>query len=201
MKLYWCPQTRAVRIIWLLEETGLAYERVQIDIRDPALKSDPALLAISPMGKVPAFEDGAVRLWDSGAIAAYVGDQYPETRLAPAIGDPRRGAYLQWLMYTNSVIEPAMGEHFNNTPSVPSRYGWGSWELMLKVFRQGLERGPWILGDEFSTADVLLGTSAYYMRAFKMLSDDPVLFAYADRSTARPALQRALAIEAAAAKA
>ena len=60
------------------------------------------------MGKVPAFEDGATRLWDSGAIAAYVGDQYPETGLAPPIGHPDRGRYLQWLMYTNAVVEPAI---------------------------------------------------------------------------------------------
>lgn len=196
MKLYWSPKTRAVRILWLLEETGLKYERVKIDFRDPAVKTDPALLAISPMGKVPAFEDGPVRLWDSGAIAAYVADQYPQTGLAPPIGDPGRGAYLQWLMYTNSVIEPAMGERYNDIPQNPSRYGWGSWDLMLSVFRHGVGEGPWILGERFSAADVLLGMSAFYLRAFQMLSDDPVLFGYADRCAERPAFQRAMALDA-----
>lgn len=196
MKLYWCPKTRAVRILWLLEESGLPYKQAQIDISDPAAKADPALRAISPMGKVPAFEDGETRLWDSGAIAVYLADQYPETQLAPPIGHPQRGAYLQWLMYTNSVIEPAMGERFNNIPSDPSKYGWGSWELMLATFRQGLKPGPWILGGQFSAADVLLGMSAFYLRAFQMLKDDPVLFAYADRCAKRPAFQRAMALDA-----
>jgi glutathione S-transferase len=195
MKLYWSPRSRSVRILWLLEEAGLPYERVRIDLRDPAAKADPAFRAISPMGKVPAFEDGPARLWDSGAIAVYIGDQYPETGLAPAVGHPDRGAYLQWVMYTNAAIEPAMCEKFANLPSNPSQYGWGSWDLMLSTLRKGLEKGPWILGDRFSAADVLLGSSAMFMRDFKMLTDDPVLFDYADRCAARPAHQRSAALQ------
>ncbi len=196
MKLYWCPKTRSIRILWLMEESGLPYERVQIDIRNPKHKDDPAFRRISPMGKVPAFEDGAVRLWDSGAIAAYVADQYPDTKLAIPIGDPERGAYLQWLMFTNSVVEPAMGEKFANIPSNPSQYGWGSWDLMLETFRSAVEKGPFLFGERFTAADVLLGMSAHYMRQFGMLTEDPILFAYADRCVARPAFQRASALEA-----
>jgi glutathione S-transferase len=195
MKLHWCPKTRSLRILWLLEETGLPYERVKTDIRDPKSKNDPAFRAISPMGKVPAFEDGATRLWDSGAISAYVADQYPQAKLAPPIGDPNRGAYLQWLMFTNSVIEPAMGERSANMPANPSGYGWGGWEQMLGVFRKAVENGPWVLGERFSAADVLLGMSAYYLRQFGMVTDEPILFAYADRCAARPGFQRALGIE------
>jgi len=194
MKVYWCPQTRSIRILFLLEEAGVEYEPVRIDIRDDQARTDPAFRAVSPMGKVPAFEDGRTRLWDSGAIAAYVADQYPEAGLAPAIGSANRGAYLQWLMYTNSVVEPAMAEKAGGLASQPSRYGWGSWDLMLQILRQGLEPGPWILGERFSAADVLLGVSCHFMRLFKLLNDDPVLFAYADRCIARPAFQRASAI-------
>lgn len=196
MKLYWCQRTRAARALWLLEEAGVPYERVHVDVRDPAARGNPAFRAASPMGKVPALEDGAVRIWDSGAICAYVADQYPEPGLAPPIGNPDRGAYLMWLMYTNSVIEPAMGEKFLQQPVNTSRNGWGSWDQMLDTLRAGLERGPWILGERFSAADVLLGTSCDFMRTFKMLTDDPVLFAYADRCAARPAFQRAQALEA-----
>jgi len=110
----------------LLEEAGVAYERVLIDIRSDSAKSDPAFRRASPMGKVPALEDGAVRIWDSGAICAYVADQYPAQGLAPPVGSPLRGAYLQWLMYTNAVIEPAMAEKFAKLPSNPTAYGWGS---------------------------------------------------------------------------
>jgi glutathione S-transferase len=83
MKFYWCANTRAFRIAWLLEEAGVRYERVVIDIHDAAAKSDPAFRAVSPMGKVPALQDGAGRLSDSGAICIYVADQYTEARLAP----------------------------------------------------------------------------------------------------------------------
>jgi glutathione S-transferase len=195
IKLYWMANTRARRALWMLEELGEPFERVSIDLRDPAKKSDPTFRRVSPMGKVPALEDGATRLWDSGAICAYLADQYPKAGLAPAIGHPDRGAYLQWLMFTNSVIEPSMGEKFAGLPSKPTQYGWGSWDLMLETFRQGLQQGPWILGDKFSAAGVLLGTPPAFLRDFKLLLQDAVIFAYLDRCVARPAFQRAAAAD------
>jgi len=196
MKLYWCPKTRALRALWMLEELGVAYERVYIDIRDPAKKADPAFRRVSPMGKVPALEDGATRLNDSGAICAYLADQYPRAGLAPPIGSPDRGAYLQWLMFTNSTIEPAMIEKVSKAPASAVSHGWGSFAQMLDVLREGLKTGPWVLGATFSAADVLLGMSCHFMRQFKILEDEPLLFAYADRCAARPAFQRASAFEA-----
>ncbi len=196
MKLYWCERTRAVRAAWMMEELGAPYELVRIDIRNEQSRADPAFRAASPMGKVPALEDGAVRIWDSGAICAYLADQYPAAKLAPPIGSPDRGPYLMWLMYTNSVIEPAMGEKAAGMPKNPVTYGWGGWNEMLSVLRSALARGPWILGERFYAADVLLGSSCYFMRQFKMIADEPVLFAYADRCAARPAFQRAYALEA-----
>lgn len=195
MKLYWCPKTRAIRALWMLEELGVPFERVFIDIRDPAARANPAFRAVSPMGKVPALEDGATRLWDSGAICGYLADQYPAAGLAPPVGSPLRGAYLQWLLYTNAAIEPAMAEKFSSAPVSTAAHGWGSFDLMLEVLREGLKRGPWILGDQFSAADVLLGMSCTFMRQFKILADEPVLFAYADRCASRPAFARAAAVD------
>jgi glutathione S-transferase len=180
----------------MLEEVGVGYERVKIDIRDPAAKADAAFRRVSPMGKVPALEDGQTRLWDSGAICGYLADQYPGAGLAPAIGSPDRGRYLQWLMYTNSVIEPAMAEKFSQTAVSAGAHGWGSFDLMLGALREGIATGPWILGERFSAADVLLGTACHFMRQFKVLESDPALFGYADRCLARPAAQRAMALEA-----
>jgi glutathione S-transferase len=147
------------------------------------------------MGMVPALEDDTARLWDSGAICAYLADQYPNAGLAPPIGTADRGAYLQWLLYTNSVIEPAMGEKFSSAPASAAAHGWGSFELMLDVLRGALSRGPWILGERFSAADVLLGTSCHFMRQFKILENEPDLSGYVDRCMARPAFQRATALE------
>jgi glutathione S-transferase len=147
------------------------------------------------MGKVPALEDGTTRLSDSGAICAYLADQYPTAGLAPAIGSAERGPYLQWLMFTNSVIEPAMAEKFSNTAVSAAAHGWGSFAQMLDVLKSGLAKGPWILGERFCAADVLLGTSCTFMRQFKILDGEPGLFAYADRCAARPAFQRAAAVD------
>jgi len=195
MKLYWCPKTRAFRALWLLEEAGLDYERVLIDIRSEVAKSDAVFRRASPMGKVPALEDGEVRIWDSGAICAYVADQYPAQGLAPPIGSPLRGAYLQWLMFTNAVIEPSMAEKFAKLPTNSTAYGWGSFDLMLGTLRKALERGPWILGERFTAADILLCMSCYFMGQFGLLESEPLLVAYADRGRARPAFERAMAIE------
>lgn len=195
MKLYWCPKTRSLRALWLLEEAGVPYERALIDVRDDLAKSDATFRRASPMGKVPALEDGEVRMWDSGAIAAYIADQYPAQGLAPPIGSPLRGAYLQWLMYTNAVIEPAMAEKFAKLPVNSVSYGWGSFDLMIGTLRRAVETGPWILGERFCAADVLLCMSCDFMRRFGVLENEPVLAAYADRGRARPAFQRAMAIE------
>jgi glutathione S-transferase len=195
MKLYWCPKTRALRAAWMLEELGIPFERVLIDIRDPAAKDDAAFRAVSPMGKVPALEDGSVRLWDSGAICIYLADRYPAAGLAPAIADPARGAYLQWVLYTNAVIEPAMAEKFSNAPVSAGAHGWGSYDAMLDVLRRGITEGPWVLGERFCAADVLLGTSVRFLIQFGLVKDDPVLEAYRARCEARPAFLRAAAQE------
>lgn len=195
MKLYWYPKTRAVRALWMLEELGVPYERVKVDIRDPAAKSDPAFRAASPMGKVPALEDGTTRLWDSGAICLYLADRYPAAELAPAIDSPDRGRYLQWVLYTNAVIEPAMAEKFSSAPVSAGSHGWGSYDSMLEVLRAGLAGGQWILGARFSAADVLLGTSCSFLIRFGLVKDDPLLAAYLQRCEARPAYQRAAAAE------
>lgn len=196
MRLYWCPNTRAFRAAWMLEEAGVPYERVTIDIRDAAAKADPAFRAVSPLGKVPALEDGPVRLWDSGAICAWVADRYPAAGLAPAVDAPERGAYLQWLTFTNSVIEPAMVERFQKFVPNPAAHGYGSFDQMLATLKAGLATGPWILGHRFSAADVLLGSSCHYLRRFGLVADEPELLAYEERCFARPACVRARELDA-----
>ena len=125
IKLFWHPRTRAVRVAWMLEEAGVPYQRVLVDIKAAEPERDPAFLAASPMGKVPALEDGAVRLADSAAICMYLADRYPDRRLAPGLDDPRRGMYLFWMVYSPGVIEPAMSEKFAG--GAPNRHasGWG----------------------------------------------------------------------------
>jgi len=197
MKLFWCPQTRSQRAIWLLEESGLDYDRVLIDIRDKSKPRDPDFSKASPMGKVPALVDGGAMLAESAAIAIYVADKYPQTGLAPAIDHPARASYLYWMFFTPGVIEPAMAEKFAGTEPNRLRNAWGDFEIMISTFENSLGDNDWILGDQFSAADVMVGSSACFMKQFDMLPDRKVLEDYAARCMARPAYQKSQEINAA----
>jgi len=193
VKLFWAPQTRAVRAVWMLEEAGVEYEMELVDIRNPARQDSADFRDASPMGKVPALVDGDVRLAESAAICIYVADRYAAGSLAPAPDDAKRGKFLYWTMYTPAVIEPAMGEKFNQVEPNRGRNGWGDFETMIRTFDEALEGTDWILGANFTAADVMLGSSAAFMRMFDMLPEARNLSAYADRCLARPAYQNALA--------
>ncbi|MGD9545895.1 MAG: glutathione S-transferase family protein [Amphiplicatus sp.] len=195
MKLFWQPQTRAFRMVWMLEEAGVDYERVPIDIRDPAKPRDPEFALASPMGKVPALADGEARFADSAAIALYIADRYPKAGLAPAIDDPKRGLYLWWMIFTPGVIEPAINEKFSGGTPNRFRSGWGDFDLMIESFAKGVTPGPWLLGEKFSAADVMIGSSAIFMKDFGMLPANKAIEAYGERCLQRPAYQRALEIE------
>lgn len=193
--LYWHPRTRASRALWMLEELGEPFEVAVVDISDPAAKADPKFRAASPMGKVPAICDGQVQLADSAAIALYLADRYPGAGLAPAIDAPDRGLYLYWMVFTPGVIEPAMAEKFGGWEPKPTSHGWGSFDLMIETLENGLKQGPWLLGDQFSAADVLVGSSVNFLKMFGILPETPALLEYVERCLARPAYQRALARE------
>jgi glutathione S-transferase len=195
MKLYWAKQTRASRAVWLLEEAGVDYEIETVDLRADDRSDSPEFLAASPLGKVPALVDGDVAMADSAAICLYVADRYAPGRLAPAIDDPRRGAFLFWLLYTPAAVEPAMSEKFHGLEPNRSRNAWGTFDLMLDTLTARLADRQWVMGDDFTAADVMLGSAANFMRMFGMLDEQPVLDAYADRCLARPASQKARALE------
>jgi glutathione S-transferase len=198
--LYWCPKTRASRILWLLGEMDEPFEVRTIDIRDPEAKNDPDFSAASPMGKVPALMDttpnGVVRMADSAAIALYLADRYPASGLAPVISDPERGRYLYWMTYTPGVIEPAMMERFLGMEVSKATSGWGNFDTMVEVLEDGIRQGPWLLGERFTAADVLVGSSVYFMKMFGILPGNAVLDAYVERCLARPAYAEALARDA-----
>ena len=195
MQLFWCPRTRADRALWLLEETGLDYERVLVDIRDANAPRPAEFALASPMGKVPALADGEVRLADSAAIGLYLADRYPQCGLAPGLDDPRRGDYLYWMLYTPGVIEPAMMEKFAGLAPNRVSAGWGDFETMIDTLAKGLAAGPWILGEQFTAADVMLGSSVHFMQAFDVLPVVPALHEYLQRCMARPAFRRAMPSE------
>ncbi len=191
MKLFWAPQTRSSRAVWMLEEAGVEYELEHIDIRDDGRQDNVDFRAASPMRKVPALQDHNVQMAESAAICLYIADRYCPGVLAPTIDDPDRGRFLYWLMYTPAVIEPTMSEKLNKIEPNRGRNGWGDFKSMINTLSDGLGGNPWILGDHFSAADVMLGSSVNFLQLFGLLGDAPVLTAYVDRCRERPAYQTA----------
>lgn len=195
MKLFWAPQTRASRAVWMLEELGASYAIERVDIRAPQRQDAAEFRAASPMGKVPALVDGPVAMSESAAICLYLADRYAAGRLAPAPDDPNRGRFLYWMFYTPAVIEPAMSDRFNQVEAVRSRSGWGNFDLMIETLEQGIGESDWILGEQFSAADVMLGSSVIFLGQFGMLPASAMLQAYAERCAARQGYQAARALE------
>jgi glutathione S-transferase len=189
IKLYWAPRSRAFSALWLMEETGQPYERVRIDISAGAQRT-PEYLAINPMGKVPALTDGDATLAEAAAICAYVAERYPEAKLAPALGDPLRAKYLYWLFFAPGCIEPAMVQVATKIEMSSVSAGWGDAERVFDVLDVALMKGPWILGENFSAADIAVGSALNFaVRLFKMVPSRPSFDAYIARCTARPAFQ------------
>ena len=196
MKLYWAAQTRSLRVLWLLEEIGCGYERVAIDLRAGSHRT-PAFHAINPMEKVPALEDGEARIAESGAIFAYLIEKYPEAGLAPVVGDPLRGRFWQWLFFASASIEAAMTEKFAQVKMPEGAAGWGSAERVFNVIDEQLSATPYILGENFSAADIMLASNLHFaITGFKLFESRPVFDAYLQACRSRPAFQRAAALEA-----
>jgi len=184
MKLYFNPRSRATIAKWMLDECGAQYEIVPIDLEKKENKS-PDFLKVNPAGKLPALVDGEDRLFECAAICLYLADKFPEAQLAPKPGDKDRGRYLSLMVYSASQLEPAMGDHLLKQQPAPSR-GWTDFETALNVVERELGDGPYLFGERFTAADVMIGSMFIWMRRFGATTGRPALDAYVDRLLARP---------------
>jgi glutathione S-transferase len=190
--LYYHPYSRAANVIWMLEEAGCPYTIRFVDIMKGAHKA-PELVALNPMGKLPVLVDGDAVVTESAAIGLYLADRYAAGTLAPPLDDPRRGTYLRWSLFTPSVIEPGTAAKMAGWDFKPSHMGWGTFEAMMASIHSAIDGKAFVLGDQFSMADVILGGTLRYMVAVKALETSPEIAAYIARLDARPAYQRATA--------
>ena len=196
LTLYHNPQSRSTTVHYMLHELGEPFEIVPIDFRAGEHKK-PEFLKINPMGKLPVLRDGDVIVTETPAILTYLADKYPKAGLAPAIDAPERGAYLKWLFFYGSCFEPACMDMSMKRESPPTMAGWGKPSDVLDTLSEGLKPGPWLLGERFSTADVMVGSGVAFMLAFKVLPERPEFVDYAARLEARPARKAAKAADAA----
>src|SRR3984893_6085657 len=186
MKLYWSPRSRSFSSLWLMEETGQPYERVLTDISTGAQKARE-FLAVNPMGKVLVLSDGDAPLAEAAAICAYVTERFPEANLAPPPGDPLRAKYLYWLVFAPGCIEPAMVQVATKIEMNPVAAAWADAKRVLDVLDVALTKGPWILGESFSAADIIIGSGLNFaVRLFKMVPARASFDAYIYRCAARP---------------
>jgi len=188
--LYHHPFTRAANVVWMLEEVGVDYELKYVDLAQGQQKS-PEILALNPMGKLPILTDDAAVVTEAAAIALYLADRYAPGRLAPALDDPDRGAYLRWSFFAPAVIEPGLMAKAAGWAYKESQAGWGNHEAMLGAMEGALQRGDYLLGDTFTMSDIVFGGTLRYMLTFKMLEPREAFQAYAERLGAREALKRA----------
>jgi glutathione S-transferase len=191
--LYHRPKSRSSRFIFLLEELEAPYEikAVTIRTRDGSGAVDPA--NPHPHGKVPAICDEGVVVFESPAIALYLTDKFPKNRLGPLAGDRDRGAYLSWLAYYTGVLEPAFMSKFMNQEVPRGTAGWVPVDESIEALARLLSRGPFILGERFSAADVLYGTTFAMFAQSPLMPKSTLIEDYAKRVVARPAFARAQA--------
>ncbi len=186
LTLYHNPHSRSTVVHYMLHELGEPFEVVPIDLKAGQQKS-PEFLKINPMGKIPVLRDGDTIVTEGPAILLYLADKFPKAGLAPAIDAPERGAYLRWMFFYGSCFEPACVDISLKRETPASMAGWGKPDDVLNTLSAAVKPGPWLLGDRFSAADVLIGSGLAYMLGFNVIPARPEYLDYIARMEARPA--------------
>jgi glutathione S-transferase len=180
MKLYFAPQTRAIRPLIMLEELAVPYEIVLIDFKGGEHKS-VEYRKIHPHGQLPALQDGALTMFESAAICAYLADKFPDRQMAPPLGTIERGMYYQWMIYSIAALDALALDRERMK------------ESFLVLDRVLADREFILGGDKITAADVMIGSGVIWVDArHQLLNDFPSLNAYAERMLARPSFQRAI---------
>ncbi len=187
------PRTRAANVVWMLEEVGCDYALEYVDLPSGVHKRE-AYRALNEMGKIPTLTDGEAVVSEVAAIGMYLADKFAPGTLAPALDAPERGAYLRWICYGPSVIEPGCMAKAANWEFKAAAAGWGTYDEMLTTIDAAIGEGPFLLGDTFTMADMLLGGTVGWMMMFGMLPKKPAWEAYIGRLDDRPARKRAMEI-------
>ena len=194
---YTNPMSRGRIVRWMLEEVGRPYRTEVLDYGATMKSAD--YLAINPMGKVPAVVHRGVTVTECAAICAYLADAFPEANLGPRVDDPRRGLYYRWMFFAAGPVEAAVTAKSLGllAPSDKSAMvGYGSFGQTVDALEYAVEQGgPWLLGEQFTAADIYVGSQVAWGLMFKTLPERPAFQAYAGRLMSRPAAIRAREID------
>ena len=199
LKLHFAPNSRAGRIVWLLEELELPYELNRMDFSPKDLKSDEHR-ARHPLGRVPVLEDGDVSIYESGAIVEYVLERHKNGGLKPAVDAPEYPAYLQWFHYCEGMVMPPVNTIVVQTVLLPpERRDETALSQAQRLLTRSLEpvnaalAGKEYLIGDFSAADIMLGHACFMSNRLGCVPEEMTnLKAYVERIAARPAFQKAM---------
>jgi glutathione S-transferase len=193
MRVYHVAGTRSTRVLWTLEEIGAPYEVTNVTDR----RTSEEHLQRHPLGRVPVLElDDGTLLFESGAILLQLADMSPAAELIPAVGSAERGLVYQWILFGVSQLEPVIFPwHRARREGTDQTTHAAAFEPVGAALRRSLAQHPWLAGDSFSVADIMVASMLRNTRVLGLLSDADPLSEYVDRALARPANQRAEAID------
>ncbi len=189
---YTNPQSRGRIVRWMLEEVGQPYKTEVLDYASTMKGS--AYLAINPMGKVPALRHGDAVVTETAAICAYLADAFPQAKLAPPSGDRQRAPYYRWMFFAAGPVEAATSNKALNFEVPPGRermMGYGTFEQTMDALDGAVSKGKYLLGDDFSAADVYVGSAIGFGMMFGTMEKRPSFTQYWQRLSTRPAFSRA----------
>lgn len=196
LTLYHCPHSRSTSILTLLVELDaldkVDIRRVGIHRMDGSGAIDPA--NPHPEGKVPYLVNGEDHVRERGAIMLYLTDMFPEGGIGPLPGDPLRGQYLSWLFWYQGVVEPLVALQFSGISNPVTQSTFRDYDTMLKRLDEVLTRQPWLLGNDFCAADLLIGGLIVFLNG--QLPSTPAIDAWAARVQARPSFARSAELDA-----
>ncbi len=200
LTLHFAPNSRAGRIVWLLEELDLSYELNRMDFHPKDLKSDEHR-ARHPLGRVPVLDDDEIRIWESGAIVEYILERHKNGGLKPAVDSANYPAYLQWFHYCEGMVMPPVNTIVVQTVLLPpDRRDETALAQAQKLLTralapvdEGLTGKDYLIGD-FSGADIMLGHACFMSNRLGCVTDEMTnLKGYVEQVAARPAFQKAMA--------
>ena len=194
LTLYHANPSRSAVALWMLEEIGQPYDIHKLDLQNgDQLKPD--YLAINPMGKVPSLKHKSAVITESAAICTYLADEFPQAKLNIPVGNPQRGVYLKWLFFGPSVFEPAMTDAAfpRKEAANPAALGYRPFDQVLDMMAKAVAKGPYLMGEQFTAADIVIGSGIRYGTMFKLIPERKEFADYIARFSERPALKRAMA--------
>jgi glutathione S-transferase len=194
LTLYHAAPSRSSIALWMLEEVGEPFDIHLLSFKKGETRAAD-YLKVNPMGKVPALKHGDVVVTEAAAICTYLADAFPQAKLNVPVGDPRRGPYLKWLFFGPTCVEAAiMDRSFPRTGEPPRQaLGYGDHESVMNVLSEAVQKGPYLMGEQFTAADVVIGSGIRWGMMFKGVPERPEFVAYAGRVAERPAAKRATA--------